>query len=329
MKRLTAFDDPEFRRAAVRCLELSPGISERKLFAELKKQFRWLTNRHLRTFQRRIKSFSLNPLGALRNSEELRVVIGVREANWDRRRDLHEGFDVETAAELGGLMPTERRGALAWSRIAGDDRHLFQGMVEGEQTSYLAVGSPVSNRFTAFLLANVFELDKRQFPSDWPFWFCWPHRKKKDAFELLPQDLPRDLDWASADYAFQKKVPNAQAAMKRGAYVFGWNGQIYYIEQHGAPGEISQDFGIVVARRTQNNSLLACLLGGSGPGTLAAARVLMSGEINLAVPAFGKGEVLCAPVIALISWDADSTRADPRTCTHARLLAKPCYLPCY
>jgi hypothetical protein len=330
MKRLAALDGNDFRRAAVMCLERTPGISTRVLFGELKKQFRWLTDCQLRTFQRRIKSFSLNPLGALRNSEEVRVVIGVREANWDRRRDLHEGFDVETAAELGGLMPAERRGALAWSRIAGDDDKLFQEMVVGEQTSFLAVGSPVSNRFSAFLMPEIFEIDEgRPSQCDWPFWFCWPHRKQKDSFELLPRELPKNRDWSLADYSFRKKVPNAQAAMKLGAYVFGWNAQMYYIEQHGAPGEVSQDFGVIVARRTQNNSLLACLLGGSGPGTLAAARVLMSGEIDLAVPAFRDRKVLCAPVIAMISWEADSSRADPRTCTHARLLAKPHYLPCY
>src|SRR5690349_11587536 len=122
MLRIKALDDLRLKAAALKDRDDEPGISSYELFDRMLKRFSRLKESHKRSFQRRLSEWSATTLlTQLRSSKGLRIVIGVRKSDFDRKRDLHEGFDIWTAAELGKLAVPGSKTTLEWQRIPNRD----------------------------------------------------------------------------------------------------------------------------------------------------------------------------------------------------------------
>lgn len=331
MKKHVNLDHPTFREFVLELQQRSTHLSVPELFAEVQRRFPRLDGSQLRTFRRRIAIWSGGPLLAeLRRSKTIQIVIGVRHSDLRRRRDLHEGFDVETAGALGGLIAPGGQTTLEWNRLAKSDENALDDLV-ATRKSLISVGSPVSNPFTGFLLKRLFEINPGRSPNgDWPFWFCWPGRKPTGPFERTVSEL-QQLSLARFENATagRERPHRIEELQRQAGYAFGWKRQMYFIDLL-ARAEASQDYGLILARRAQHGSgVWVCLVGGSGPGTLAAASWLVTDGVEDSLPDYSARKVLCAPVVAQVAWREQLYRVDQRVCNSVDMLKKPCLIDCF
>lgn len=200
-------------------------------------------------------------------------------------------------------------------------------LLDNTDGSSCCLGAPLAFGLAEYMLASTFRVPAfkpapRIQKVRLPFQFVWfPDPSGETQADRIPSHFALsadDLEEGDLELP-DKDLPTAIRA--RDAQAFLAAGTVYPVRLTEPE---RKDYGVIVAQRREKGQVWVVVAGLSGPGTLAAAKML--GEIPAVLPESSVGKV-SDPVYAVIEsavrLNRDRTRGDPRELVDQRLLLGP------
>ena len=227
----------------------------------------------------------------------------LREAS---RFDVHMDFEIEDVLWKTPMVERRAKGE-AWYRLLQDN-----------QRSLVAIGSPLANHASEILLSGLFGVDpfvpptpSMMIKAPLPFYFAWPPKysgKYRSAFALTWREL-EVLDARAA-----------RAMRKNRISAFVLNGSVHQVRIKDRRWTMN---GIIAAQRRSAGNVWLVVSGLTGPATNAASELVKRVAAELPWTPGKDSPVLWIPIRALVSSGRGSHLGDDREVKSSKFLGEP------